>query len=441
MVPPLTRRRVLAGGVGLGSVALGASVLPASALPDRLVDYRTGRVGVPRPEWHPPVADAHVAAAVERLRAAVERAERAWKPVDRSSTPREFFYDEHTLKNAQDALAEAEDAPATREALSTVLRGAREAGYAVGGARVLRDAADPEGLVERGRRLRESIAETRETVRYVAAEPTRGLGFLYHAERHLALAGLNSHADGTYAGGERAAEDYSDHTVASTWASHFEAEQFRLNGEWYYRAYGNGLDGPDAAETIDLADAVTGALDAFARELDAAHPPRDVYDRIEALPAGPYRTTRFHLWHRAASEGHFPDDEGPWAGLAVYRLVEAARTVLRVRAAEEARAELALDPRGALDAAVVYRTKRRAARLFRRRRRELGDGPLATLLLAEPANLVRYADVDPGEERPRWEARAVAYAEALVALGELRHVAAVYGRLAGPKLLGDPRVR
>ncbi len=433
MVPRLSRRRVL-GGVGFAGAlgVAGALGLPASSLPDPVVRYRLGLVSAPPFEWHPPVTEAHLDEGVSHLRDAVTRAERAWEPIDRSSLSEQADVYPVQLDSARRHLREAAGKAPSRDRLFDVLNGLGDAGSAIGGARVVRDRTDPEALVSRGRAIRRQIADAREGISYRVSDPVTDLAHLHAAERQLVLAGLNSYAEGTYAGDVRPASAFDDRAVARTWEAHFEARQYRRNALRYAKTTSE----PDrAADGRAMADRVRDALAAFEEEIRSSRESRDGGDaHLDQYPDGPYRTVRTRLWrHTHDIEPH--PDEGPWTGLTLYRAVEAARNVLKLRAYDTALDELAVAEGGEVSVETVAEAKRRAARRARAVEPALADAPFVRVVLAHVGRMFENGSFDSGipGRSDRERALADAYVSYLVAGAELEHARPVLDRFLGPE--------
>jgi hypothetical protein len=431
MVPRLSRRRVL-GGVGAAGVlgVAGALGLPASSLPDSVVRYRLGLVPVPPFEWHPPVSEAHLAEGVSHLRDAVSRAERAWESIDRSSLSEQADVYPVQLDSARRHLRAAEGASPSRDSLFDVLNGIGDAGSAIGGARVVRDRTDPESVVRRGREIRRRIADAREAISSRVRTPATDLAHLHAAERQLVFAGLNSYAEGTYAGGVRPASAFDDRAVVWTWEAHFEARQYRRNALRYAKT---SPEPDQAGGGLGMDKQIRDALADFDEEIRSFRESEGAHDaRLDQYPDGPYRTVRRRLWRYTHDLEPHPD-EGPWSGLTLYRAVEAARNVLKLRAYDTALDELAIAEGDAVSVEAVAEAKRRAARRARAVEPALADAPFARTVLAPVGRMFESGRLDAGivGRSDRDRELADAYASYLVAGAELEHARSVLDRFLG----------
>ncbi|RDI72915.1 transcriptional initiation protein Tat [Halopelagius longus] len=438
MVPDtdFTRRRLLVGaGATAGAALLGAGVFAPEWLPNALTDPLV--VHYPEPPnhlWRQSVTDDHADEAVSALESAVARAEELRSRVDDSELSDDM---RHRLGHdpsggwIDDARSESDNW--TR--LFNATYGLQFAGEAIGYARVALGEEDPGALVERGRRFRTAAEEIRDSVGdYLVSDPGRDLAALYAVERNLSFAKLNSHRDGVYTGGEADASEYSDHSVASTWGAHLQAEQYLRNARHFRERYREAL-GDDARSS---ADELETALNSLRSDVEEFPTRREMRGRLETDDLGqstPYGVVRWKLTTYCFDDDFRFDADGVRADHTVERAVRLARALLARRAHGYALDELSVTPDDAdYDAGRTLTAKRDAMRTFRRVRRTR-DSPFESVLAEAAASRIRAGDVGLDSafrdgDRPAWRPRVEASVSFLVGEGEMRELGGVADRFS-----------
>ncbi|MFB6169856.1 MAG: hypothetical protein ABEJ06_01805 [Haloarculaceae archaeon] len=431
MDPTPSRRQLLAGGAALSAGLVGGvAVAPAKWLPGPVARERAELRPVPELDVNPPVSTAHADAGRAALQDVIGRAERAVERVPADATPPGIVEPAQSLDSARDYATDAEGA--TWEALGQVRLGATAAGRAIGAARVMTGEASGQALAARARDIQSRIEAVRDGVDYEVGSASAGLARLYWVERLLALGYLNSYRDGTYAGQDDPTTEYDDRDVVSTWASHHAARRYVDDATWLARDYRVGLD-----ETTALRDHVETAERALRSDARACTPDAEEFDRVQtdldAMEPGPYRTFRGQVF-AARQNADVRRPRGPWAGVALYRAVENAETVLTCRGCDYAREQGTLDPGESVSGTTLATAKREGLRLLARHRRAGADRPLLAVLLREPRRLLWAGDLEL-KRRGRHDVdhpAARAYATYLRAVGYLRAVPEVTARLDRP---------
>lgn len=423
-----TRRRLLAGaGATAGAALLGTGVFAPEWLPDVLTDPVIQHYPEPPAHlWRQTVTDQHADDAVSALESAVARAEELRSRVDAA----EVSEDVRRRLERDPSGGWAETARETSDNWSRLFNatyGLQFAGEAIGYARIALGEADPEALVERGRRLRKDAARIRDSVSdYRVSDPGRDLAGLYAVERALSFVRINAHRNGTYTGGEADADDYSDHAVASTWSAHLQAEQYLRNARQYRARYREAL-GEDARSYADELDA---ALKSLRRDVAEFPTQREMRERLDADGLNqetPYGAVRWELTMLCYDGDFRSDDEGFRADHAVERVVRLAQALFDRRAYEYTLDELDVSPGDTgYDAGNALTAKRSATRTFRSVRREY-DSPFAGVLAETATDRIRSGDIGlkavfRDGDRPAWQPRIEAATYFLVGEGQLREL-------------------
>lgn len=425
---PTTRRQLLGGGLLAGLAGAGA-FLPADWLPHALAVQRVRLRPVPELTVRPPVTADHADAARVALADAVDRAERAVDRLGDVTATSVGIRPESSLSSAKRSLEQAEDRDGWK-ALSGVRRGVKFAGEAVGAARVLEDDVSGEALAERARQLQVDVDAVAGDVTYDVSDPSRGLARLYFVEKWLGLGRLNSYRSGTYLGQDEPATEYDPRQAVRTWGSHWQARRYVADARRLLADYRAEVDG-----TRRLDDHVAAASAALYDEAARLTPDPEEFDRrtaeLEAMDESPARTLRWQLFSaRQTADVRAPG--GLWAGLALYRAVENAGTVLTCRGATDARERAALEPGESVTAKRLSTAKREGLRLLDARREAAADRPMLEFLLQEPRRLLWAGDTELDGDYDVAHPEARAYGKYLRAVGYLRSVREVAARLDRP---------
>lgn len=430
MTPGLSRRQFLAGGTVLaGGVAGCVSVAPAKYLPEAIATRRTALRPVPQLSPSPPVSTEHAEAARSALADAIKRAEKAV-----ARRPEEVdlpgVAEPETSLNSARSHAESARGTSTWATLSTVRRGMKYAGEAIGSVRVMTDDASGEYLASRARDLQSRIERIHRDIEYAVAEPSAGLARLYWVEKLLALGYLNSYRDGTYMGQQSPTTSYQPRDVVRTWGSHFEARRYAADAAALLRDYRAGV-----SDTERLLSHVEPAEAAIRAEANDCTPTTDEFDRrdaaIEQLEPGPFRTFLWQVFFpRQTADVRSPD--GPWKGVALYRAVSNAEVVLTCAGSEYARQHAEFDAGDDVTPAMLDRAKQVGLRLLERRVRAARERPMLALLLREPRRLLWAGDLELETERDVDHPKARAYGKYLRAVGYLRAVTSMAARIDRP---------
>jgi hypothetical protein len=427
MPPSISRRRLIAGGGALaGAAAGGAWFAPVSYLPDTVAVARTRVRSVPQLNPRPPVTDDHVQQAASGLSETIDRAVETWERVesqDGATTDLPNFADpERSIDSARGYLENVRNSDGW-EALFDGWQGADFAGRAIGGSLLALEETSGEQLAENAREIQSTITETRERVAYEVADPLVGLARLYWVEKWLAIAGLDSYRGGVYAGQDEPTTEYDDHTIVETWGSHVSARRRRADAALLYEDYRAAQE-----PTTDVSETVEAAVETFegtAQRLSLSAAERDRWrEQTESMEEGPALTFRAAV-HRYARNIDVRLDQGPWAGLTLYRAVKNARAILEGRAGRAVRDRSPVDSdTDRIDATRLGRAKERGLALLRQRRQDADGHPLVALLAEEGRRLLWAGDEelrsDPDDDRPHKRARA--FARYLLAVEYLQRV-------------------
>lgn len=415
MPPSISRRRLLAGGGALaGAAAGGAWFAPVSYLPDSVAAARTQLRSVPQLNPRPPVTDDHEQEAATGLSETIDRAVETWERVENADGATadlpESTDPERSIDSARGYLENVRNSDGW-EALFDGWQGADFAGRAIGGSLLALEETSGEHVAENAREIQSNIAETRDRVAYEVADPLVGLSRLYWVEKWLAIAGLDSYRGGVYAGQDEPTTEYDDHTIIETWGSHVSARRRRADAALLYGDYR-----AEQEPTTDVSDTVGAAAETFqetAQGLSLSAAERDRWrDQVESMDEGPARTFRAAV-HRYARNIDVRHDQGPWAGLTLYRAVKNARAVLEARAGRAVRERSPVDSdTDRIDATRLGRAKERGLALLRQRLEAADGQPLVGLLAEEGRRLLWAGDeelrADPDDDRPHKRARAFA---------------------------------
>lgn len=427
MPPSISRRRLLAGGGALaGAAAGGAWFAPVSYLPDTVAAARTRFRPVPELNPRPPVTDDHEQQAVTGLSETIDRAVETWNRVesqDAATTGLPNSVDpERSIGSARGYLDTVRNSDGW-EALFDGWQGADFAGRAIGGSLLALEETSGEHLAENAREIQSNIGDTRERVAYEVSDPLVGLARLYWVEKWLAIAGLDSYRGGVYAGQDEPTTEYDAHSIIDTWGSHTSARRRRADATLLYEDYRTQQE-----PTTDVSDTVGAAADTFqetARSLALSAPEQDRWrEQIESMDESPALTFRAAV-HRYARNTDVRLDQGPWAGLTLYRAVKNARAVLEGRAGRAVRERSPVDSdTDRIDATRLGRAKERGLSLLRQRLEAADGQPLVGLLAEEGRRLLWAGDEelrsDPDDDRPHSRARS--FARYLLAVEYLQRV-------------------
>lgn len=424
----VSRRQLLTGGAALGAGLVGGvAVAPAKWLPGPVARERTELRPIPELSVHPPVTTAHADAARADLRDAIAQAETAVENAPDDADPPGIIDPRSSLESAREYAKDTEG-EATWETLGEVRRGMESAGWAIGAARVMSGDASGEALAARARDIQSRIESIRDGTTYEVGDPSAGLARLYWVEKLLALGYLDSYRNGTYMGQDEPSTEYDSHDIVSTWASHLMARRYAGDAAHLRDDYRAGLT--DTRSLRDVVENAEAGLRAAALECT---PDAEEFDRVHAeldeMDPGPYRTFRGQVFY-ARQNADVRDPEGPWKGVALYRAVENAETVLTCRGCAYARENAALDPGGEVTATMLATAKREGLRLLTRHKRT--DRPLLTVLIREPRRLLWAGDSELERSRETDHPKARAYGKYLRAIGYLRAVTDVTARLDRP---------
>ncbi|MFC4246042.1 transcriptional initiation protein Tat [Natribaculum luteum] len=438
MVPDitLTRRSLLVGsGIATGGL-LGTGFVAPTWLPDPVTDALLPVYPEPPSHvWRPKVSDDHADEAVTHLEEAVEQATTLQKRVDVDALSDDVAHHLDTRDPSGGWLESAKSESDPWERLSAATYGMQFAGEVVGYATVALDEEDAEALVERGDRLRTAADDVLDSLGdYPVSNASRDLAYLYFVERELSLARLDSHRSGMYMGDTASADEYSEHDVASTWASHLQAEQ-RLRNARYYRGLYREHLGDDTRPYADVLNDALTALTAAVDEFPTRNEMREtVSEELELTQDSPYGAARWELV-TLCYDNDFRfgfDEDGYRPEHTVQHVVDVGRALLARRAHEFALSELDVSPDDTgYDSGRTFREKRRAVQTFRSTR-EQHDSPFAGILAQEAADRIRAGDIGVGgdrDERPAWQDRVEATTYYLVGTGQLRELGDVLGRI------------
>jgi hypothetical protein len=289
---PVTRRKLLGGlAVGGATTAAGYRFLPAKFLPDPILEQRTKWRSVPKVNTALPVAPAALDESRNHLRETIDRAESAWEQVDDSDvdSEREEFDTslQSTIEIGREKLAETEGDDPTTDALRELRYGVNRAAWSLSAAKAISEDYDVDALRERSDGLLGEIDGFIYSMSYEAADPRRGLAFLYRAEHELLFARMK--ADNVP--GEEADESVLDQDdVVEAIRSLIQGRRWLGDAKAVYEFHRSNLD-----ET----DAETGTTTDLEAHLDRTW--RDFAERIDGLL----------LDREEAIERYFSDDEGP----------------------------------------------------------------------------------------------------------------------------------
>ncbi|WP_396612339.1 transcriptional initiation protein Tat [Haloferax sp. S1W] len=425
--PSLLSRRQLLGLLGGGGAALaGIGWFAPTWLPDPVTDTLTTLYPDPSSNyvWRPPVSDDHVDEAAAVLEDAAEQANELRSRIDLDSVDEDL---EHYLRSdpAGGYLDAAKDDDDNRDRLYHARTGLQFVGESIGAAKVVLDEVDPEAVVERGRKLRQTIDDIADSIsEYRVSDAGRDLGYLSAIERRLMFSRLESHKGGIFMGGTVDASEYSARDIASTWGSHLQAEQSIRTARHFQDQYRSNL----GSQPTSHRSSIRNALDDFLAEIEQYPTRSEVRVQIQDEDNGntPYGVARWEL-HTLCYDNDFRVfKNSPDHDLLALRLVDTGRALLERRAHDFALSELDVEPGDTdYDSGRSFRAKRRAMRQFRTTRDEY-DSNFAGVVANEAASFIRGGDVglEIGDG-PAWRDRVKSSVYSLVGEGIMRNLGTV----------------
>ncbi|AFK20536.1 transcriptional initiation protein Tat [Haloferax mediterranei ATCC 33500] len=424
----LLSRRQLLGLLGGGSAAVaGVSWFAPTWLPDPVTDTLTTLYPDPSSNyvWRPPVSDDHADEAVAALEDAVELANELRSRIDLDSVENDNLRVHLNRSPSGGHLESAKSGTrSNRERLHSTISGLLFTGQAIGAAKVVLDEADPEAVVERGRKLRRTTDDIADSIsEYRVSDAGRDLGYLYAIERRLMFARLESHQGGIFTGGTADADEYDAHDIASTWGSHLQAKQYIRTARHYRDQYQSNL----GSQPTSHRSRIQNALDDFLAEIEE-YPTRgemrtNVEEELGDDDRTPHGVAKFELYSLCYDNDFRVFENSLDRDLLVLRVVATGDALLKRRAHDFALSELDVEQGDTdYDSGRSFRAKRRAMRQFRTTKDEY-DSNFAGVVANEAASFIRGGDVglEMGDG-PAWRDRVKSSVYSLIAEGMLRNL-------------------